>query len=249
METKTNDVALLLKEMHLPVMSEVYLDIISNPKYQTLSFEQKLLMMAQKEYDSRNDHTIEKIIKKAEFSVSNANIKDINYRPDRKIDQGMIESFKTNNYIKDGLNIIIIGPSGTGKTWISCALGVNACEERYHVYYTRLSDLSIEMERQKALGTYQKFIKKLNKIDLLIIDDFLLTPINDNDKCNLLEIMEARCNKKSTILCAQWAVEGWYDKLSESPITDAIMDRVVNSSYKLQLFGRSLREEYSKLNQ
>lgn len=141
----------------------------------------------------------------------------------------------------------MIGASGTGKTWISCAFGVNACRQRYRVKYIRLPELMSEFEAAKIQGTYRKTMKQLSKIDLLILDEFLLCSTSESERNDILELMEARSNKKTTILCSQWSPEGWYQKLGEGPVADAILDRILNSSYTILLQGKSMREEYSKI--
>lgn len=105
----------------------------------------------------------------------------------------------------------------------------------------------MNLETARIQGTYRKMIKQLGKLDLLILDEFLLTSVNETEVNNILEIMELRCNKKSTILCSQWTPEGWYQKLGGGPVADAILDRIINSSYRILLEGSSMREEYSKL--
>ena len=105
----------------------------------------------------------------------------------------------------------------------------------------------MDLEMARIQGAYRRLIKKLGSLDLLIIDEFLLTSVNETEVNNILEIMEIRCNKKSTILCSQWTPEGWHQKLGGGPVADAILDRIVNSSYNILLEGTSMREEYSKL--
>ena len=134
-----------------------------------------------------------------------------------------------------------------GKTWISNALGVHACRSRKRVKYIHLPELLMDLETARIQGTYRKIIKQLGKLDLLIIDEFLLSSVSETEVNSILEIMELRCNKKSTILCSQGPPEGWYQKLGGGPIADAILDRIINSSYKILLEGTSMREEYSKL--
>ena len=135
-----------LRDMRLPIMAEEYKKQSENPDAPTLSFDERFEVMVINEYDSRINHTIERYIKSAKFYDSTANIQDINYKPDREINRGMIEELSTNSYIQQGLNIIIIGASGSGKTWISNAFGVNACLQRYRVRYIRLPDLFQEIE-------------------------------------------------------------------------------------------------------
>ena len=127
-----------LREMRLPIMAEEYKDQSENTDTQNMTFEERLEAMVSKEYDSQINHTVKRYIKNANFHDSNANLQDINYKPDREINRGLIEELSTNEYIQQKLNIILIGASGSGKTWISNAFGVNACMERYKVQYIRL---------------------------------------------------------------------------------------------------------------
>lgn len=129
----------------------------------------------------------------------------------------------------------------------SNAFGVNACMERYRVQYIRLPDLFQEIEEAKIQGHYKKYMKKLSKVDLLILDEFLLTNISEGERNDLFEVIQSRTDNKSTIYCSQWAPEGWLGKLGDRPLDDAILVRIRNSSYTILLKGRSLREDYSKI--
>ena len=204
-----------LREMRLPIMAEEYKDQSENTDTQNMTFEERLEAMVIKEYDSQINHTVKRYIKNANFYDSNANLQNINYKPDREINRGLIEELSTNEYIQQKLNIILIGASGSGKTWISNAFGVNACMERYRVQYIRLPDLFQEIEEAKIQGHYKKYMKKLSKVDLLILDEFLLTTISECERNDLFEVIQSRTDKKSTIYCSQWAPEGWLGKLGE----------------------------------
>ena len=236
-----------LREMRLPVMAEEYKNQNESVDTQSMTFDERFESMVFKEYDSRINHTVERYIKTARFYDSTANLQDVNYKPDREINREMVEELSTNEYIQQGLNIIIIGASGSGKTWLSNAFGVNACMERYRVKYIRLPDLFQEIEQSRIQGKYQRYMNNLFKMDLLILDEFLLTTTNDTERNDLFEIIQMRTDKKSTIFCSQWAPEGWLGKLGNGPLADAILDRVRNSSYTILLKGRSLREDYSKI--
>ncbi len=242
-----NNIYEKLREMRLPVMAEEYKDQSENVDALKKTFEERLELMVIKEYDSRINHTVERYIKDARFYDSTANLQDINYKSERQINKELIDELSTNEYIQQHLNIILIGASGSGKTWISNAFGVNACLERYRVKYIRLPDLFQEIEEAKTLGRYRKYMNKLLKVDLLILDEFLLTSINEIERNDLFEIIEMRTDRKSTIYCSQWAPEGWLGKLGNGPLADAILDRVRNSSHTILLKGRSMREEYSKI--
>lgn len=236
-----------LKEMLLPVMAEAFKEQAETTNYTKYSFEERFTYIVNKEYDSRVNHTIERNIKNAKFYDSTANLNDVNYKPDRNLDKGLIESLRTNDYIRNGLNIILIGASGSGKTWLSCAFGTNACLSKMKARYIRMPELFSEFEAKRIQGNYRQYLNQLFKYDLLIIDEFLLSRTNETERNDLLELMEKRTNKKSTIFCSQWSPEGWHEKLGNGPVADAILDRIFNSSYEIFLEGKSLREEYSKL--
>ena len=236
-----------LKEMKLYKMAEQYENQRNDPLYFEKSFDDRFYELVSKQYDRNYNRTVERLIKDAEFKDDTADLNEINYKPERKLDKGVIESLKTNDYISKRHNIIITGATGCGKSWLSCALGKNACQDRIHVKYYRLPELLTELEAQKMQNQYRDFLKKLLKYDLLILDDFLLVDTNQNERSNLLEIIESRVNVKSTIFCSQWTPSGWHEKLGGGPLADAILDRIINSSYFIDLKGNSLREDYSEI--
>lgn len=247
MKTINSEIAEKLREMRLPVFASEFERQCLEPSDQEDSFEVRLKRLVDMEYDSRTNNTIQKNIKMAKFYDSNANINDVDYKPERNIDRGTIESLSTNEYVKNGLNIIIVGASGCGKTWLGCAFGVHACMEKYKARYIRMPELLSEFEAVRIQGRYRDYLKQISKIDLLIIDEFLLTSVNESERNDILEVIEKRTNRKSTILCSQWTPEGWLEKLGNGPVAEAILDRIINSSYKIFLQGKSMREEYSKL--
>ena len=236
-----------LKQMRLPRMREEYKRQRNDSEFQHMSFDERFGQMVSLEYDARINSTIETLIRKAEFYDSTANLADVNYKPERKLDQGLIKELSTNEYIRNHLNIILIGASGCGKTWLSCAFGINACQARIKTKYIRLPELFSEFEAKKIQGQFRQYLKQLQKYDLLILDEFLLVAASPTERNDLLELMESRTNRRSTIFCSQWTPEGWHERLGAGPVADAILDRIVNSSYTIQLQGNSMREEYSKL--
>ena len=164
------DIISKLRLMKLPVMAELFEEQLKNTSYAEKSFEERFGQLIDAEYESRVNHTISRLIHHAHFADSTACIEDINYYPERKLDKGQIQSLATNEYIKRGLSIIMIGASGSGKTWLGCAFGVNACRDRYTVQYIRMPELFSRFEEARITGNYRAYIKKLSKIDLLIID-------------------------------------------------------------------------------
>ena len=242
-----DEITYQLKMMRLPRMREEYERQMSDPECQRMSFDERFSRMVSLEYDARISSTIDTLIKKAQFYDSSARLAEVNYKPERKLDQGLIEERGTNEYIRNHLNIILIGASGCGKTWLSCAFGINACHSRYKTKYIRLPELFSEFEARKIQGQFRQYLRQLQKYDLLILDEFLLVAASPEERNDLLELMESRTNRKSTIFASQWTPEGWHERLGAGPVADAILDRIVNSSYTIQLQGNSLREDYSKL--
>ena len=236
-----------LKKMRLPRMIEEYERQRSNPAFQKMSFDERFGQMVSLEYDARINSTMEKLIRNAGFYDSTASLADVNYKPERNLDQGLIEELSTNEYIRNHLNIILIGASGCGKTWLSCAFGVNTCRSRLKAKYIRFPELFSEFEAKRIQGQFRHYLKQLQKYDLLILDEFLLVAANPSERNDLLELMECRTNRKSTIFCSQWTKLGWHERLGGGPVADAILDRIDNSSYTIELQGNSMREDYSKL--
>ncbi len=247
MAQRINEAIELMRYMKLPGMAESYEKQLKDPSYQNFSFERRLLELLNAENDSRINHAVERYISNGRLPLSSADFIDLNKDPDRKLPLDTIEALQSNDYIREGLNIIIIGATGSGKTWLSCAYGFLAAKNRYKIRYYRLMELFSDLEAARIQGKYRSFIKKLGKYDLLIIDDFLLTETSQSERNDILEILEIRTNRKSTIFASQFSVEGWHSRLGKGPVADAILDRIANSSYTIFLQGKSLRETYSKI--
>ena len=142
-----------------------------------------------------------------------------------------------NEYIRRGLNVILIGATGCGKTYIANALGVNACQSGYKTRYVRLPELFSELEAARIQGKYQQIMRQYQKYALVILDEFLLIPASDQEQRDLLELMEYRCGHASTIFCSQFTPEGWHQRLGGSALADSILDRIVPSAYIMKIDG------------
>ena len=224
-----------LIEMRMSAMAELYQEQSTNKEYQTMDFDDRFNLLVDLEYDRRKSNKLERLIKQATFNDPTAAIEDIEYHPDRRLDKKQILELATGNYIQNHHNIILMGASGNGKTWISNAFGVHACRQFYKVKYIRLPELldELTLAKHQADGSFRKLLQKYRKIDLLIIDEWMLTELSEEHVLHVLEIIEARLKRASTIFCSQFAPEGWHSKVGRAQVADAIMDRIVHDSYKI----------------
>lgn len=233
-----------LKDMKLKVMAEM----LSEPDYQLreLSFEERLGIMVEKEWMAKKNARIKRLLSLASLGL-NACIEDIDYSVDRIIDKKMIQALSACTFIQQNLNIVITGKTGSGKSYIACALGNNACRHGYTVKYFRIPELLLEIQDAKNENKYAKFMNHLKNIKLLILDDIGLKSYTLEESRDVLEIAESRYNKCSTILSGQIAHSQWYDLFPDPTIADAIMDRVIHNAYILELDSKkSMREVMSK---
>lgn len=227
----------ILRELKLGAMAEDIQRQIDDPNMRELSFEERIGLLADGEYARRKNNKITNLIKRAHFEDKGACLEDIKYFPDRKIDRHQIASFSTGNYIEEKRNIIILGATGAGKSFLAQALGLAACRQGKKVRYIRLPELLVDLSISRGEGTYQKMIQDYRKYDLLILDEWLFHPLSDHQAADLLEIVQGRYQKGSIIFCSQIATGGWREKLGAANVAEAIVDRVVHNSYKINLAG------------
>jgi DNA replication protein DnaC len=224
--------------MRLPAFAEAYQKQVENEiEYQLLSFHERLALLVDAEYDSRHNNNIRRLIKNARFVNSSAFLGNIEYLPDRHLNRDLLESLADNEFIRQSLNVILIGATGSGKTFISNALGVNACQSGYKTRYIRLPELFSEFEAARIQGKYKQFMKQYQKYSLMILDEFLLIPTSDSEQRDLLELMESRCGQSSTIICSQFTPEGWHERLGGGALADSILDRIIPSAYTMIIDG------------
>lgn len=237
-EAMKNETIAKLKAMRLPAFSEAYQKQVENEiEYQSLSFHERLALLVDVEYDSRHNNNIKRLVKNARFANSSAFLGNIEYLPDRHLNRDLLESLADNEYIRQSLNVILVGATGCGKTYISNALGVNACQSGYKAKYIRLPELFGEFEAARIQGKYQQLMKQYQKYALMILDEFLLVPASDTEQRDLLELMEYRCGHSSTIICSQFTPEGWHERLGGGALADSILDRIIPSAYTMVIGG------------
>lgn len=209
---------------------------------QDLNFGERLALLIDAEQSERRNYRYAQRLRWAKFGQS-ASLEDIDSRTPRGLDRTLIAQLGTLKFIADKLNVLISGPTGVGKSYLACALGQHACRENISVRYLRLPRLVEDLVRADALKRKSQMFKHLAKFQLLILDDFGLTPLADEIKRDLLEIIDDRYDKSATIVTSQLPVGKWHEFLAEPTLADAILDRIVHNSYKIELKGESMRKK------
>jgi DNA replication protein DnaC len=235
-----------LRQMRLSAMAELHLQHIKNNKSNDATPDEYLALLTEHEWDSRQNQKVNRLIKQAGFKQK-ADIAGVDYTAPRNLDKNMFNRLATLDFIKRKENIIITGASGVGKSYLAQAIGHHACVTGDRVIYTNTARLFTRLKLSKTDGTYIKELIKLQKVNLLILDDFGLQAFDNMSREMLMDIIDDRYNKMSTIISSQIPVSVWYDIIGEGTIADAILDRIVNSSHRINLKGESMKVKSDKL--
>ncbi len=231
-----------LIDMKLHGMAAGFSVFLDRKEQDDLSFEEHFGILVEREYSERQERRLKYRLSKAKLRQE-ACVEDINYRHPRGLDRSVMQRMVACQWIKKGENLIITGKTGLGKSWIACALAHKACLEGHTAVYKRIPRVLNEIYIARADGTYPKVMERLAKPDLLILDDFGLAPLTDTERRDLLEVIEDRQGRRSTIITSQLKVKHWHEVIGEPTIADAIMDRLVSSSHRIDLDGKSLRSQ------
>jgi DNA replication protein DnaC len=231
-----------MKSMHLNGMAQTYYSNVQEKLYQDYTQDQFIALLIDQEWESRQDRKVANLLRTASFRA-NADINNIDYSASRGLDKNAFERLVSLDFIKKAENIIITGPTGTGKSYLAQALGRQACIYLHKTIYFTTSRLMDEINLAKLQGTYHKLIRSIQRVPLLILDDFGLNPFDQNARQALMDIVEYKYDQSSLIITSQIPIANWHELFGEGTIADAIMDRLIHSSHRLNLKGDSLRKK------
>jgi len=235
-----------IKKLKLSGMARAYQTSLENNILSKLSADELITLLVEAEWDDRLNRNIERRLRNAKFRYQSS-IENIDYEADRNLDRNQMMRFAECTYIGKQENILITGSTGIGKSHVATALGHQACTLGYKVYYANMAKLFSKLKMGKADGSYMREISRIERQDLLILDDFGLVPIDNQNRSALMEIIEDRHKKASMIITSQLPVNCWHEVIGEKTIADAILDRIVHDAHRIELKGESLRKTRVKL--
>lgn len=231
-----------MKQMKLHGMHGAYRTAIETGKANDYTLDQFVSMIIDSEMDDRHNRKIERSIKNARFRYKSS-IENITYDETRNIEKNNILRLAECEFVEKSENILITGSTGVGKSYIATALGYQACIEGYRVMYSNITKLFSKLKMAKADGSYLKELAKIERQHLVILDDFGLQALDNQNRMTLLEIIEDKHNKGAVIVTSQLPVQGWYEIIGEKTIADAILDRLIHQSHRIELRGESMRKK------
>lgn len=234
-----------LRQMRLYGMYNAFKTSLENTLKERMTQDGFVSHLVNSEWDDRMNRSVERAIRSAWFRY-NATLSDIDYTFERGLDQNQVDRLASMEFVRDHKDLFITGPAGTGKSYLATALGYKACQDGFRVLYSGTNRLMSQLKIAKAKSTILADLKRIERIDLLILDDFCMQPLDAQSRGILMDIIEDRHGKRSTMITSQIPVKDWYDVIGEKTIADAILDRIVHHSLRVELSGESIRKRKSK---
>jgi len=237
-----------LSGMRMHGLARALVEQLERPDdFDALGFEERVAMMIEREWTERESRSLTRRLALARLRDKAACIEEIDYRSRRGLDRGAMQRLAECTWITKPRNVLITGPTGSGKTYLACALGNKACRLGYSVLYRRVTRLVGELATSRADGSYSRLLARLAKADVLVVDDWGLAPMGDTERRELLEVIEDRHGNRPTVIAGQLPIKQWHAYIGEPTIADAILDRLVHNAHRLELTGASMRKRHSGL--
>ena len=234
-----------MRQMRLLGMYNAFKTSMESFKTESMTTDQFVAWLVSNEWDDRCNRMIERLIKQASFRYK-ASLEEVDYSLERGLERNLLERLAELSFVKESRDLFITGSSGTGKSYIATALGYRACQKGMKVLHANTARLMGQLKMAKAKGTISQELKKIERADLLVLDDFGIQPFDAGGRMNLMDIVEDRHGKKSTLITSQVPVKDWYDIIGEKTIADAVLDRIVHQAIRIELHGDSIRKLQAK---
>lgn len=232
-----------LRSLKLDALAAAWIEQQGKPDLAALGFDERLALLVDAQWLARENKRLGRALKEAKLRHASACVEDIDYPARRELDKAVIRQLAGCRWVVEHQNIAITGMTGTGKSYVACALAQQACRKGYRAIYRRAPRLFEELALARADGSYVRLLDRLARVDVLVVDDWGLAPVTDHERRDLLEIFEDRDATRSTIMTSQLPVNKWHDQLGDPTLADAILDRLLNSAHRIVLKGPSRRKE------
>jgi DNA replication protein DnaC len=231
-----------LHAMKLHGMADAFREQLEASASQQLSFEERFGLLIDRQWSWKQDRALTRRLQLARFKERGV-IEDIDFQHPRGLDRKLLRTLATCEWVRQHQNILFIGPTGIGKTWLACALAHRACRDGFLASHKRMSELFRELAVARADGSIGQLLTKLSRIDVLLFDDFAMAPLKDHERRDFLEICDDRYQRRSTILTSQMPIAHWHEQIGDPSIADSILDRLVHNAHRIELSGDSMRKK------
>jgi len=230
-----------LHSMKLFGMAEAFRRQAEDPETSRLSFEERLALLVDHQWDWRQNKALVRRLQNARFKL-NASVEDIDYRHPRRLDRQLIRTLSGSDWVRLHHNLLVTGPCGVGKSYMACALAQKAVRDGFTAFYIRAPRLFRDLAVARADGSFGKLLDRFSRIDVLIVDDWAMAPLADNERRDFLEICDDRYSIRSTVLTSQVPISHWHDQIGDPTVADSILDRLVHNAHRIELAGASMRK-------
>ena len=230
-----------LYALRLAVMAGAWTEQNKNPKLASLGFDERFGMLVDAEHLARDNRRLRRLLKDAQLRLPNACVEDIEDSTARGLDKALVRQLGAGGWLREHLNVLLCGPTGVGKSYVACALGQSACRQGHRALYRRVPRLLDELALARAEGSHARLLLRLSKIDVLVLDDWGLGGLKEAQRHDLLEVLDDRYGRLATVVTSQLPIPKWHEWIGDPTLADAILDRLVNNAYKVELTGATRR--------
>jgi len=234
-----------LQTMKLHGMAEAFRAQLETTDASQLSFEERFAMLVDHRWSWKENRALARRLRAAKLKERGV-IEDIDYQHPRGLDRKMIRTLASSEWVRQHQNLLLIGPTGIGKTWLGCALAQKACRDGFTILHKRSSELFRELAVAHVDGSFGRLLTKLARIDILVLDDFAMAPLKDSERRDFLELCDDRYQRRSIILTSQLPLAHWHEQIGDPTLADSILDRLVHNAYRIELNGESMRKKRNR---